>query len=410
MTGSAVPAEWPTYSPTAVERAAELVRSGAVFDYSGGGPVLELEQEFAKRHEGRLALSFNSGTSALFAAYSALGLAPGDEVLVPNLTFLATASPLLWLGATPVLADCGADDPCLTVAALERALTARTRAVAVTHVFGFPAGMSGIMRFARQHNLAVVADCSHAHGSTIDGRPVGVFGDVAVYSVGARKMVSGGHGGVILTDDPGTRDSALLIGHFKPRSRAEISSSELRSQAEFGLGGNLRMSPLAAVLALDHLAALEDVVAAKLANVAVLDRALADRLVPLATSPDRVNGTFFDLVYELPPDAPTAARDRVLRELDAVGVAARAPATRPLNRVLRAIAANPADRRGVFWHRLADVAARAPRDDALPHSTGRHDRMVSFPATHLHDPDVQYARVLAEAVNRVDWPAALAPS
>ncbi len=94
----------------------------------------------------------------------------------------------------------------------------------VTHVFGYPVDMPRIMKVARSRGLPVVADCSHAHASTINGRPVGAFGDIAVFSLGARKMVSGGHGGVLLTDDPVWRDSALLVGHFKPRAvRSRVS-------------------------------------------------------------------------------------------------------------------------------------------------------------------------------------------
>src|ERR1019366_9531312 len=96
---------WPVYSPTAEQRVIDLVRNGQVYDYAGRAPVTELEDEFSLMHNGAHVVSFNSGTSALFALLGALGFSEGDEVLVPNLTFLASASPLLWLGARPVLVD-----------------------------------------------------------------------------------------------------------------------------------------------------------------------------------------------------------------------------------------------------------------------------------------------------------------
>jgi len=397
------PAEWPVYSPDASERLSNLVRAGDVFDYSGSGAVLEFERAFSDRHEGRLALTFNSGTSALFAAYVALGLQPGDEVIVPNLTFLATVSPLLWLGATPVLCDSGPSDAGVSPEAIERAVTDLTRAVVVTHTFGFPADMRQIMQVARDRGLAVVADCSHAHASTIDGRPVGVFGDIAVHSLGARKMVSGGHGGVLLTDDPALRDSALLVGHFKPRSRTVSGIAALRAQAEFGLGGNLRLSPLSAVLALDHLTRLDELAAAKLANIALIDEALAGHLQQIDTPPGCVNRTYFDLVYRLPEHVPSEQRDRAVRALEAAGVPARVPATRPLNRVLRAIAAAPVDQRGILWSRLAEQAAGAAVDEKLPYSTRLHDRLISLPATLLHGENRAYAEQLARQLDHVKW-------
>ncbi|MGN9811452.1 aminotransferase class I/II-fold pyridoxal phosphate-dependent enzyme [Micromonospora sp. BQ11] len=397
--------EWPIYSPATAERISGLIQAGTVFDYSGGGSVLELEQAFSDRHEGRLALTFNSGTSALFAGFAALGLEPGDEVIVPNLTFLSTVSPLLWLGATPILCDTTQKETGMSPAAVERAITDRTRAIVVTHVFGFPVNMPRIMRLARSRGLPVVADCSHAHASTIDGRPVGVFGDIAVFSLGARKMVSGGHGGVLLTDDPAWRDSALLVGHFKPRARTVTSVAVLRAQAEYGLGGNLRMSPLSAALALDHLAQLDDLAAAKLANIALIDEALAGRLLPVPVLPGTANRTHFDLVYGLPGDVPAVHRDQVVRGLVAAGLPVRAPATRPLNRVLRAVAASPVHERGILWRRLAEHAAGAAADDGLPHSTDLHDRLISFPAAFLHGGNRAYAEQLAASIGHADWAA-----
>lgn len=405
MTSPPLPSEWPIYSPHAPERLSSLVRAGAVFDYSGGGAVLELERAFSRRHEDRLALSFNSGTSALFAAYAALGLQPGDEVIVPNLTFLATISPLLWLGARPVLCDNGPGEASVNPDAIERAVTDRTRAVVVTHTFGFPADMFRISQIARRRGLAVVSDCSHAHASTIDGRPVGVYGDISVYSLGARKMVSGGHGGILLTDDPALRDNALLVGHFKPRARTVSAIAALRAQAEFGLGGNLRLSPFSATLAMDHLARLDELAAAKLANIAMIEEAVAGRLVSIAVPRGCVNRTHFDLVYRLPEHVPEERRKQAVQALEAAGVPVRVPATRPLNRVLRAVAAAPVDERGILWSRLAEQAADAAADEMLPCSTSLHDRTISFPATFLHGENHAYAEELAGRIDHVDWAA-----
>src|SRR5690606_3080418 len=119
----------------ALARVTDMVRRGATFDYAGSGVVAELESTFSAAQGGRHVVSFNSGTSALFAAFAALGLGPGDEVLVPSWTFFATASPLLWLGAVPVLVDSSAG-PGVTAREFAARVTRRTRAIATTHLFG----------------------------------------------------------------------------------------------------------------------------------------------------------------------------------------------------------------------------------------------------------------------------------
>jgi len=396
-----VPVPWPVYTSDAERRVVELIRRGLTYDYAGAGPVVELEQAFSELHEGLHTVSFNSGTSALFALYAALGIREGDEVIVPNLTFLATVSPLLWLGATPVLCDSAEDEPGVTAASIRRSLSPRTKAISVTHLFGLPLKMTEIASLAERENLLLVEDCSHAHASTIDGKSVGMHGDGAVYSIGSSKMVSGGHGGIMVTRHARVRDAALLIGHFKPRTRTDLLDPELRPHAEFALGGNLRLSPLAAALALDHVRCLDRLRTAKLANVSVLDEAVAGRLWPFAASGERVNGTHFDIVYALPPDQGAAERDRLIERLVAAGVPARAPATRPLNRVLRSIAHRPVNRQGALWDRLAAAAAGAPDDDHVTNSTRLHDRMVSFPSPLLYSQDATYAHVLAEAARSV---------
>lgn len=387
---------WPVYRPETAMTIDHLVRSGGVFDYAGSGHVVELEQAFSNVHDGAFAVSFNSGTSALFAAYAALGLGEGDEVLVPNLTFLASVSPLLWLGATPVFVDSETNDPSISVTEIVRLLTPRTRAVVVTHVFGNPVDLAPIEQFCSQNRLRLIEDCSHAHASRYGSRHVGTFGDAAIYSLGARKIVSGGHGGVLVTRDEEVRDLAMLIGHFKPRTRTDIRLDHLRSYAEYGLGGNLRMSPLAAVLALDHLGNLDQHSRIRTANVAVLDSVFSGPLDPVRTASPRVNGTHFDVVYRLPDSLPTSERDALVGRLRAKGVDATAPATRPLNRVLAAIAAREhAGTRSIHLHRLVELASRAPADQSLPSSVGQHDRSISLPVGHLHRQNGDVVRDIA---------------
>lgn len=392
---------WPVYSPGAEAAVTALVRSGLVFDYSGKKPVIDLEEEFAALHGGAHVISFNSGTSALFAAMCAVGIGEGDEVIVPNLTFLASASPLMWLGSRPILVDSDPEEPSISPKLIESAITSRTKAVVVTHLFGNPVDIVAISAICAKHDIRLIEDCSHAHASTVGSRHVGTFGDVAIYSIGAGKLISGGHGGLLVTGDPIIRDLALLIGHYKPRTRVHIVTESLRRYAEFALGGNLRLSPLAAALALDHVRTLDVIAEGRCANAAVLDEAFYELLTPVRSPSPRHNRSHFDLVYKMPANIPTSARRDLLTLLNDAGVPASAPSTRPLNRVLQSIAAETASIPNILIQRLNDLSHSALADSALPNSTGQHDRMISFPANLLYRVDTKYAQSLSNDASHV---------
>jgi perosamine synthetase len=395
---------WPVYSTAAEQRVIDLIHNGQVYDYAGRAPVTELEEEFSRLHDGAHAVSFNSGTSALFALLGALGLSKGDEVLVPNLTFLASVSPLLWLGARPVLVDSHPEEPSIGPTAILSALSRRTKAVIVTHLFGNPVDAVRIADICEMHGIIMIEDCSHAHASRIGQQHVGTFGDAAIYSIGAGKMVSGGHGGLLVTRNSVVRDIALLIGHFKPRSRDGLLNRDLYAYAEFALGGNLRLSPIAAALALDHLRDLHGLSQGRQINVDILAEAF-DGLLELVQAPEpRMNATHFDIVFRLPATVPTIAREELRCALADADVAAAAPSTRPLNRVLRSIAAAGQSRDNTYLERLVEFALSVPDDDGLPASTIQHDRMISFPAGLLFHADGTYATKLARTARPVIEP------
>lgn len=393
---------WPVYSTDVGVRISEMIAQGKVFDYAGAPPVTELEQRFSELHNGAHAISLNSGTSALFSALVGLNVSTGDEVIVPNLTFLASGSPLLWLDAKLVLADSDPSEPSIGVDAIASAITPQTRAVVVTHLFGNPVDVGAISELCRSNKIKLIEDCSHAHASAVGTEHVGTFGDVAIYSIGGGKLVSGGHGGILITQDEVVRDVALLLSAFKPRTRRNLFTGGLQRYAEFALGGNLRLSPLAAALALDHLDQLTQLSRARQDNVDVLDEAFEGLLEPVRCPPPRRNGSHFDIVYRLPKQVGSEHRGRFLDELSAAGIPVTAPSTRPLNRVLRSIlhpGAPTCD--NAFLRRLDSFAADAPADELLPHSTQQHDRMISFPARQLYAADVQAARWIAQTARPV---------
>lgn len=215
------------------------------------GPILEFEELFLAflGGEREYAVSFNSGTSALLAAYVGIGIRPGDEVIGPALTYHAALSPLFALGASPVLVDIDRGTRCIDPSAIDQAITPRTKAITVVHQWGHPADMDEIVAIARRHDLKIVEDCSHAHASKYKGVTCGTIGDVAAFSLQTNKAMFAGEGGILVTNDPDIHARATLLGHYRDRSRAEIAEPRFQKLWVTGFGLKLRMSPFNAIVA-----------------------------------------------------------------------------------------------------------------------------------------------------------------
>ncbi len=179
---------------------------------SSKGPyVQKFEQEFRSFVGVRHGVAVSNGTVALHLALVALGVGPGDEVIVPDLTFAATINAVLYCGATPVIVDVDRETWCMTLASVEHACTAQTKAIIPVHLYGRPAEIGPIAEFARGRGIAVVEDCAEAHGARYAGRVVGQFGDVSCFSFYANKIVTTGEGGMCLTDSEDIATSLRLL-------------------------------------------------------------------------------------------------------------------------------------------------------------------------------------------------------
>ena len=281
-------ARWPLVEPE--ERAAvdEVLASG---DWSTSPVAEQLEAEFAAYHGVRFALSTNNGTAALHAAFFALGLGPGDEVISPSATYWATAMPVLSCGAIPVFADVDPETLCLDPADVERRLTPRTRAIVVMHSGGMPCDMDALLDVARRHRLKLVEDASHAHGATFRGRKVGTFGDVAAFSLQTSKLCPAGEGGILLTDDAAVYRRATALGHYERLGRNEAPGEDPQDPhgdeyARFrhtSFGFKYRISPLNAALGRVSLAKLDARNARRNEGIAYLLNGIAE--VPGITPP-----------------------------------------------------------------------------------------------------------------------------
>ncbi len=177
-----------------------VLRSGMI---AQGPEVAAFEEEFAAHFGlGRVCVAVNSGTSGLHLGLLACGVGPGDEVIVPSFTFAATANSVALTGATPVFADIGDDDFGLDPASVEASITGRTKAIMPVHLYGHPARMRQLREIADKHGLMLFEDAAQAHGASLDGTPVGAFGEFGMFSLYPTKNMTSGEGGMVSAGSP----------------------------------------------------------------------------------------------------------------------------------------------------------------------------------------------------------------
>ncbi len=243
-----IPVSQPSISQREIDYVNDAVRSGWVS--SLGRYIDEFESRFARYCGTRYALTVSNGTTALHLALMAAGIKSGDEVIVPDLTFIATANSVAYIGATPVLVDVDADTLCISPAAIERAITPRTRAIIPVHLYGHPADMDLINAIAEKHGLLVVEDAAEAHGAEYRGRRVGSLGMCGVFSFYGNKVITSGEGGMITTDDESLYRTAKRL--------RDHAMSPTRRYWHEEIGYNYRMTNMQAALGLAQLERIDE--------------------------------------------------------------------------------------------------------------------------------------------------------
>ena len=218
--------------------------------FLGGERIRQFERDFAKYHRVDYAVAFNSATSALHAAVVAVGVKPGEEVIVPPYTFTSTATCVLMHNAIPVFADVKPDIFCIDSQKIEENISPLTRAVIPVHLFGHPADMDEIMAVAAKYDLKLIEDCAQAPGAVYKGKPVGTIGDCGVFSFTESKNITTGEGGMLVTNDSQIADIARMI-----RNHGEVllESQTHRTYRSEILGWNYRMTELEAALGIEQL-------------------------------------------------------------------------------------------------------------------------------------------------------------
>jgi perosamine synthetase len=222
---------------------------------SSGEFINRFEEGFAKYCERKYGVSTSNGTSALHLALLALGIKKGDEVIIPNLTFIATANAVRHCGAKPVLVDVTKDYWGIDPTEIEKKINSKTKAIIPVHLYGHPCAMDPIMEIARKYSLFVIEDVAEAHGAEYKGKKVGSFGDISCFSFYGNKVITTGEGGICLTDNKElTEKIKVLRGHGMERDRQYWHHL---------MGFNYRMTNMQAAVGCAQLEKLKDIVERK---------------------------------------------------------------------------------------------------------------------------------------------------
>ncbi|WP_406860892.1 DegT/DnrJ/EryC1/StrS family aminotransferase [Streptomyces sp. HUAS MG47] len=252
-----IPAARPVIGEEEIEAAVRVLRTGRVVQ---GPEVAAFEEEFSEIVEGRHCVAVNSGTSALHLLLMAMGIGPGDEVIVPSFSFAASANAVRLVGADVVFVDIEADSFNIDPAAVEAAITPRTAAIMPVHIYGNPAAMDKIMAIADKHKLAVVEDACQAHAAALNGTPVGAFGTGGTFSFYPTKNMHSLEGGMISTADA---EIARTLRLLRNQGMEQRYANEI-------VGANMRMTDVSAAIGRVQLGKLAGWTERRIANAAYL--------------------------------------------------------------------------------------------------------------------------------------------
>jgi len=248
--------EWPNFDEKAIKAVEEVLRSGKV-NYWTGPRGMEFEKKFAEWQGSKYAVSVATGTAALHVGLTAMGIGPGDEVIVPSYTFIASSFAVVQAGAIPRFADVNIEDHCISVESAEKLVNERTKAIMPVHLYGNVCDMDKINAFAKKHKLFVIEDNAEAFGGSFNGKKTGTLGDIAGCSFCQNKtFTTGGEGGMITTDN---EDYAWIAKSFRDHGydvKQRLSLLELEQKLPYihnMVGWNYRMTEMQSAIGLAEL-------------------------------------------------------------------------------------------------------------------------------------------------------------
>jgi dTDP-4-amino-4,6-dideoxygalactose transaminase len=320
-------APWPSYAPDEIAAATAPLAAGRV-NYWTGDEGKAFEKAYARHCGVRYGIAVANGTVAIELALYGLGIGPGDEVIVPARTFVATAAAVATRGARPVVVDIDPLSLNLTADTVAAAITPRTKAVIPVHLNGWPVDMEPLVQLGTARGLAIIEDCAQAHGASDRERPVGGIGRIGCFSFCQDKIITtGGEGGMVVTDD-----EALYKRMWAYRDHGR--DYDLAQQPNRGgfqwlttdFGTNWRLTESQSALGRVQLGKLPDWVARRRQNAAALSTALSGLAgVTLPSPPAHAFHSFYKFVFQIDPAALKSGwdRDRIITTLEGHGVPAR---------------------------------------------------------------------------------------
>ncbi len=296
---------WPSFDEPAIKAVEQVLRSGKV-NYWTGKAGMEFEKRFAGWQGSKFAVSTTNGTSALHVALTVLGIGPGDEVIVPSYTFIASSFSIVQAGAIPRFADVNLEDHCISLASAEALVNERTKAIMPVHLYGNVCDMDPINAFAKKHKLAVIEDNAEAFGGSYKGRKTGTLGDIAACSFCQSKtFTTGGEGGMVTTDNEELAWAARSFRDHGYDVRDRLNLLELEQKLSYihnMVGWNYRMTEMQSAIGLAELDRMDAWnMPRRRRNAHIIIDALKElpqvKFLPIDT-PDRQNG-FFVLAFSL---------------------------------------------------------------------------------------------------------------
>lgn len=317
-------APWPQYCDEEIEAAAAILRSGKV-NYWTGKEGRNFEQEFAAFCGSQYAVAVANGSVALELALYALGVGPGDEVIVPCRTFIASASCVALRGAVPVFADVDSRSGNLSVSSIAQRITQKTKAIIAVHLAGWPCDMDAILDLARESGIAVIEDCAQAHGATYKGRRVGSIGQIGAFSFCQDKIIStGGEGGMVVTDDPTLWERMWSYkDHGRDHELSHLPSGSSFRWIHSTVGTNFRLTEIQAAIGRIQLRKLEQQLELRRRNASLLTAGLSE--IPglqVVVPPPEIGHAYYKYYAFVQPDTLGEGwdRDRIARSIAAEGI------------------------------------------------------------------------------------------
>lgn len=306
-----IPVAEPIIDEMEVELVTRAIKSGWI---STGEYVGLFEEKFARFCDSRFGVSVCNGTAALQLALAALRIGRGDEVIVPDLTFTATADVVLHQKAKLVLIDADPQTWNIDPGKIEEKITKRTRVIIPVHLYGHPADMDPILAIAKRHNLLVIEDAAEAHGALYKGKKVGSIGDIGCFSFFGNKIITTGEGGMLLTDDEDVASRASFL-----RNQAQSKSAKYFHP---DLGFNFRMTNLQAAFGVAQMGKMERIIERKREIAGIYNKFLAD-VRELTLPPEMPWARPVYWMYSVLVEGDRKRRDKVIQKLDEKGIETR---------------------------------------------------------------------------------------